>query len=169
MIRQKILFDNKECEDIINSIKTIEEKWNFKDNRSYISENIEYNKENKWIFDKLTEYFNSVLPETKITMINNPIHFHTYYQGDYFKKHNDSKYNRMYGIGVLLKDDFGGGNFVFTTKDKQSTIIDKVKGNTYIFEVKIDHEIEEITSGIRQSILWFITIENLYIRKNKLM
>ena len=157
MINQKQLFDNAECESIIwNSNDTITE-WNMWD-RKYISNNINFTNETKWIFDKLKFFFET---ETglKIVKLKEQIHFHKFVKGDRFEKHNDIKDRRVFGVGVLLNDNFEGGDFKLY--DKNEFILNKKIGNTYIFDVNIEHEITKILSGERYSLLWFLHIENI--------
>jgi hypothetical protein len=157
VINQKQLFDNAECESIIwNSNDTITE-WNMWD-RKYISNNINFTNETKWIFDKLKFFFET---ETglKIVKLKEQIHFHKFVKGDRFEKHNDIKDRRVFGVGVLLNDNFEGGDFKLY--DKNEFILNKKIGNTYIFDVNIEHEITKILSGERYSLLWFLHIENI--------
>jgi hypothetical protein len=48
-------------------------------------------------------------------------------------------------------------------------IILKKIGNTYIFDVRIDHEISPILKGERYSLLWFLENEHIKIETNKLI
>jgi hypothetical protein len=47
--------------------------------------------------------------------------------------------------------------------------LDKVIGNTYLFDVKIDHEITSILEGERYSLLWFLQNEHIKIETNSLI
>ena len=62
---QKILFNQQECESIIDITKSKKQNWNYKD-RIYESTSIEYNKNTIWLFDKLTDF---VEKETNIKII----------------------------------------------------------------------------------------------------
>ena len=86
---------------------------------------------------------------------------------DWFGKHNDIRDNRLYAVGVLLNDDFSGGDFKLYNPDE--IILDKVIGNTYLFDVRIDHEITSILEGERYSLLWFLENEHVKIETNKLI
>ena len=48
-------------------------------------------------------------------------------------------------------------------------ILNKKIGNTYIFDVRIDHEITPILDGERYSLLWFLQNEHIKIETNKLI
>jgi len=157
-VKQKVVFTEEECQKIIQINKINSQIWKSTD-RKYISKSIEYNKNTEWIFNKLKSFFET---ETNIEILNlkKSIHFHKFVKGDWFAEHNDERDYRMYAIGVLLNDNFIGGNFVLH-KDKK-IILDKKIGNAYIFDVKIKHEIEPILEGERYSILWFL--QNWHIK-----
>lgn len=164
LVKQKILFNKEECDSII--INNNENKnYNFKD-RKYISQSINYLIETEWLFDKLKKF---VETETNIQFkkIKKQIHFHTFIKGDWFAKHDDIRDGRVYAIGVLLNDNFSGGDFKLYNENE--TILNKVVGNTYIFDVRIEHEITPILEGERYSLLWFLQNEHIKIETNKLI
>ena len=157
LISQKILFTKNECDNILSIFKENEMHWKSK-NRQYNSYELNFNSENEWIFDKLKTFF---INETnlEIRKLKGQIHFHKYVIGDWFGKHNDSKDNRLYSIGVLLNDEFTGGDFKLYNDTE--LLLDKVVGNTYIFDVNIEHEITPILKGERYSLLWFLQGEHI--------
>ena len=165
LIKQKHLFSKEECEFVLNLVKSNLQNWNFKD-RNFNSEAINYSLETKWLFDKLKDF---VERETKIEIkkIKKQIHFHKFIKGDWFGKHNDVRDNRLYAVGVLLNDDFSGGDFKLYNPNE--IILNKVIGNTYLFDVRIDHEITPILDGERYSLLWFLENEHIKIEINKLI
>jgi hypothetical protein len=154
---QKILFNQQECQSIIDISKLKKQNWNYKD-RIYESMSIEYSKNTIWLFDKLKDY---VEKETKIEIrtINKTIHFHKFTKGDWFGKHNDIRDNRVYAVGVLLNHDFEGGDFKLYNPNEY--MLNKEMGNTYIFDVRIEHEITPILEGERYSLLWFLQYNNI--------
>lgn len=159
MINQKILFSKEECESIIsyNSINIT--NWKLED-RHYNSQPINYSLETKWLFDKLKTF---VETETNIEIIKikEKIHFHKFIKGDWFGKHNDIRDDRLYAVGVLLNDNFEGGDFKLYNPNE--IFLNKVVGNTYIFDVSIEHEIAPILEGERFSLLWFLQNDNVNI------
>jgi len=157
MIIQKILFTKEECDKIINLKKINSQKWSFLD-RDYNSNLIVFNEETGWIFDRLKDFF-EITCDTKIIKLKQDIHFHYYCEGDFFGRHNDNVNNRVYGVGVLLNDDFNGGDFKFY--DNENIVINKEVGNTYIFHVSTDHEVKHISRGERFTLLWFLEGENI--------
>ena len=165
ILKEKILFSKEECESIISYNDTYITNW-VMDNRKYNSQPINYSLDTKWLFDKLKEF---VERETKIEFrsIKKQIHFHKFVKADWFGKHNDIRENRLYAVGVLLSDDFEGGDFKLYNPNE--IILDKVIGNTYLFDVRIDHEITPILQGQRYSLLWFLQNEHIKIKTNKLI
>ena len=165
IIKEKILFSKEECESIISYNETHITNWRMGD-RKYNSQPIIYSLETKWLFDKLKTF---VETETniKIIKIKEKIHFHKFIKGDWFGKHNDIRDNRVYAVGVLLNDDFTKGDFKLYNPNE--IILNKVIGNTYIFDVRIEHEIIPILDGERYSLLWFLQNEHIKIETNKLI
>lgn len=164
-INQKVLFNKKECDSIICYSKISNKEWKTND-RKYNSQTIEYTNETEWIFEKLKLYFESIT-KISITNLKKEIHFHKFNKDDWFGKHNDSRDNRLYAVGVLLNDNFIGGDFKLYN-DNEITL-NKIRGNTYIFDVRIEHEITSILEGERYSLLWFLQNEHILLKRNNLI
>lgn len=165
MIKQNKLFSKEECQSIIFYGSNNITDWNNND-RKYHSQPIPYSLETKWLFDKLKTFFEE---QSKIQIKKNKevIHFHKFVKGDWFGKHNDVRNNRLYAVGVLLNDNFEGGDFKLYNPTEQT--INKVVGNAYLFDVRIDHEITSILEGERHSLLWFLENEHIKIETNELI
>ena len=165
LLSQRVLFNKVECESIVwNANENIA---NFDTpNRKYYSQPINYSLETKWLFDRLKIYFEK---ETGLQIIKNKeeIHFHKFVKGDWFGKHNDVRDRRLYAVGVLLNDNFEGGEFKLYNPNE--IILNKEVGNTYIFDVTIMHEITPILEGERYSLLWFLENKNIKTDINKLI
>ena len=161
MIHQTVLFTKDECKTIINLNKSNSQSWEHR-NRLYESLLIQYNSETMWLFDKLKLFFEDIT-EIKMPNLNKDIHYHIFKKDNYFGLHSDNLANRVYSMGVLLNDNFEGGDFILYDKDGVS--LNKTIGNTYIFDVSIKHEITKIKDGERYSIIWFITNDNIKIEK----
>jgi hypothetical protein len=161
ILKEKNIFTKDECNLILSYVDSNYTNWNMKD-RNFKSLSIDYNQTNKWIFEKLKDFFET---ETNIKIVNlkKQIHFHRFIKGDWFSKHNDARDRRLYGVGVLLNDDFIGGDFKLYNLEEY--ILDKTVGNSYIFDVNIEHEITNILDGERYSLLWFL--QNTDIKINK--
>jgi hypothetical protein len=157
ILKEKILFSKEECESIILYNDTHITNWIMGD-RKFNSQPIRYSLETKWLFDKLKTFFEE---ESNIQIKRNKevIHFHKFTKGDWFGKHNDIRENRLYAVGVLLSDDFEGGDFKLYNPNE--IVLNKVMGNTYLFDTRIDHEITTILKGERYSLLWFLQNEHI--------
>lgn len=165
IIKQKVLFDKVECDDIIKLSKTNPQTWESID-RNYNSSTIRYDIETKWIFDKLRSFFEEA-SGYGMTLLKNEIHFHSYNQNGKFDLHNDARDKRIFSVGVLLNDDFDGGDFNLYSPNKIT--IDKKVGNCYLFNVEISHEITPIISGTRYSLIWFIQDMNVKTTSKKII
>ena len=165
ILQEKILFSKEECQSIIFYGSNNITDWNNND-RKYRSQPITYSLETKWLFDKLQTFFEEEL-NIQIKKNKEVIHFHKFIKGDWFGKHNDVSDGRIYAVGVLLSDDFEGGDFKLYNPGE--IILDKVIGNTYLFDVRIDHEIAPILEGERYSLLWFLQNEHVKIGINRLI
>lgn len=165
LVKEKILFNKEECEYIISHNDTHITNWRMGD-RKYNSQPINYSLNTKWLFDKLKTFFEE---QSKIQIKKNKevIHFHKFVKGDWFGKHNDIRDNRLYAVGVLLNDDFEGGDFKLYNPNE--IILNRVIGNTYLFDVRIDHKITPILEGERYSLLWFLENKHIKIETNKLI
>lgn len=167
MIRQNVVFTQKECETIIYLSEDIEKQ---NSNLYFKNENdIKYNLWNihrtpktQWIFDRLFNYFTNTTG-IKIKKELDIIHLHNYKQGNKFTKHKDNLYpTQIHNIGVCLNDDYTGGEFVLY---EPYEILPKKQGEIYTFPSLREHEIKEITKGERWSIISFLHIKNLEIKK----
>jgi hypothetical protein len=165
MIKQNKLFSKEECQSIIFYGSNNITNWDNND-RKYHSQPIICSLETKWLFDKLKTFFEE---QSKIQIKKNKevIHFHKFVKGDWFGKHNDIRDNRLYAVGVLLNNDFEGGDFKLYNPNE--IILDKVIGNTYLFDVRMEHEITPILEGERYSLLWFLQNEHIKTPTNKLI
>ena len=157
IIRENINFTQEECELIINLEKINAQKWQFTD-RNYNSELILLSEKTEWIFKKLKTFFETATG-LNVVKVKEEIHFHKYVPGDMFNKHNDAINGREFAIGTLLNSNFEGGDFKLYNNNE--TTLNKETGNTYVFDVKIDHQVMPILKGVRYSILWFLHAEHI--------
>jgi predicted 2-oxoglutarate/Fe(II)-dependent dioxygenase YbiX len=165
MLYQEVIFTKSECDSIINSFYISSEKWKNID-RSYESNLIQCNDNTKWIFDRLVNFFEKN-SDYSIINLKKEIHFHIFKKNDWFGLHNDSRDFRLFSIGVILNDDYSGGEFKIY--DSGESLIKKEIGNTYVFNVETSHEVTKITDGIRYSLIWFIQNNHIKTRPNKLI
>lgn len=165
MIVEKVLFSKKECDKIIEIHKVNSQKWKNYD-REYKSFSIILNEKTEWIFSRMKTFFEK---ESGIVMhtIKNEVHFHVFETNDWFGIHNDSRDNRLFSLGVLLNDDFEGGDFKLYNPNEIK--LNKESGNSYLFDVSISHEVTPIKNGVRYSLIWFIQNTNIKTTPNNLI
>lgn len=158
MIYQQNIFTIDECNTIIDLIKTDSRYWDLND-RNYKSLLILNDTNTNWVFEKLKNFF-EIKTGISIIEIRSELHFHIYEPNDYFGIHNDNMDYRVFSVGVLLNDNFDGGDFLLYPTDKTITL-DKSTGNSYIFPVSIKHEVTKIIKGERYSLIWFLKNTNI--------
>ena len=158
MIYQQNIFTIDECNTIINLIKTDNRYWDSND-RNYKSLLILNEIHTNWIFERLKNFF-EVQTDISIIKIRPELHFHIYEPNDYFGIHDDNMDSRVFSVGVLLNDNYDGGEFVLYPNNKTITL-DKLTGNSYIFPVSIKHEVTKIIKGERYSLIWFLKNTNI--------
>jgi len=164
ILKEDVLFTEEECESIMSYNNSNITNWEMGD-RKYDSLPINYSNETSWLFDKLRLFFETE-SGIQIKTVKDKIHFHKFIKGDWFGKHDDNRNNRVYAVGVLLNDEFDGGDFLLYNPSMQK--LNKKIGNTYLFDVRIEHEITPITNGERYSLLWFLESEHIKLKANKL-
>lgn len=166
LLIQETLFSENECNEIINIyLKNTKRQWDMGD-RKYQSYQINYNEETKWIFDKLYSFF-EIKTGIKLKSMKTQIHFHKYEIGDWFDIHDDTRQNRLFTVGTILNNKYDGGILKLYNPDE--FIINNQIGNSYIFDVKIKHEVLPVLDGIRYSILWFLQEQHFEHKINKII
>ena len=163
------MFTLDECKKIISysetyRLKTVNGGYPGYNKIQYSGWDIKYDSETKWAFDIIYGEFTK---QTGLELISKPNSFslHKYVSGEMFEKHNDvNDPKRIWNIGTNLNDDYQGGNFILYDPE---IILDKTPGKIYTFESIRHHEVKEITSGERWSLLMFIWHD--HIKKQKLL
>lgn len=165
MVIERILFSKEECESIIALTKINQQNWNSQD-RKFTSFAIRYELNTKWIFDRLSTFFEENSGYT-LTSLKEEIHFHVFSQNNKFDIHNDTRDRRLFSVGVLLNDDFEDGDFKLYIPNEIK--LNKKAGNCYLFNSSILHKVTPITNGIRYSLIWFIQNDNIKTTPNKII
>lgn len=171
MFYQEILFNKKECEEIINLTKKLDRidgknKYggDIKTEVSFDEYRIRDNVENSWFMDRIKRAIEEKL-KINLNFIDNDAHILSYGVNDGFTKHIDFNSSdndpRIYTFGLLLNTEYEGGDFIMY--DKEKTIFNKVVGNSYLFETTIPHEVEKIINGVRYTLI--IHIKKSEIKK----
>lgn len=160
-----IMFSKSECTDIINLSNELQVTHRDESPREirYDFYSIGYFDYTKWIFDRVDSYFTSVTGINVIKSLD-ALHMFDYSVGDKFVRHRDIYYeNQIYNIGVCLNDDYGGGEFVLY--EPEYKVLPKKTGTIYTFNHSYEHEVLEVTSGNRWSLIGFYFYDNLDINK----
>jgi hypothetical protein len=167
-----ISFTQTECTAIINlslklegndrdvNSKNVERP---RENISYTYYNIYKNEKVEWIFNRITNYLTH---EKNIEVIKpfDVIHLHKYLSGNKFERHSDIYYpNQVLNVGVCLNDDYEGGDFILYNPTHP---IPKKTGLIYSFKNTTEHEVKEITKGIRYSMILFLFKDNIRLKNN---
>lgn len=190
MIYQQQLFSEEECNliksyvklqptDLTDYFKT-EDKFKFIDGNKLVATDdvpISYNvyiikntSETEWMFNKLLLWFSEV-NDIKINYDYKVIlcTLHKYGVGDAFEKHVDLAHgfeNRRYNLGIQLNDEYEGGEYVYWDDDNNECLISKQTGTAVSYHCRIWHEIKEITSGERWSIVMPIAKHHIIEKTN---
>lgn len=162
---KKNFLTQKECEEIIlfgNSLElqqsetyskngSIQNNTINKRHLTFIPPNNFPNLENKILdfINSLNVYKNSIY--TKIDYFA----FNKYIKTDFLKYHSDGHAIKNMGATLTfifqLNDDYVGGDIVYKIDGIEHTI-EKSIGSVFIFDSNIEHQINEITDGIRYSL-----------------
>jgi hypothetical protein len=168
MIRQDVVFTKEECKNIINLSKKLTQinSYGYKNSEnlkiSYSVWPIDRDDKTQWIFDKIHTYFENET-NLKIKKELDRIFIHKYTKGQGFAKHADTGYKtQIHNVGVCLNDGYVGGEFVLYNPE---IILPKKQGSIYTFPSARMHEVKEILSGERWSVIGFLHIENIELNK----
>jgi hypothetical protein len=171
ILNQKILFTKEECDSIINTYTNLPITGTGGATfQKYVYRDVNY-ETHGWIVDRFANWVENEA-NCKIEWHASPIkefYLQTYEVGDRFMKHDDSKYDRLYSVGLLLNDGFSGGDFIVDINKNESVLFDNKIGNCYFFESKYQHELMEITNGTRHIILVFFKKQQVKLNMNKLL
>jgi hypothetical protein len=160
-----INYTKEECLDIINLSKElpiIKTNGGYDNNNvNYTGWQIPYHTKYEWIFDRM---INALTMNNNVNVIKYPTHIglHKYDVGDKFVKHNDTGKNRMWGIGTNLNEEYKGGDFYLY---EPTYLLPRQKGKIYYFESTRYHEVLEIIEGQRWSLILFLCVEHLNLKK----
>jgi hypothetical protein len=171
ILNQKILFTKEECDSIINTYTNLPITGTGGASfQKYVYRDVNY-ETHGWVVDRFVKWVES---ETNckidwFSSLHREFYFQTYILGDRFLKHNDNNHDRLYSVGLLLNDEFSGGTFIVDINKNESVLFDNKIGNCYFFEAKHEHELMEITNGIRHVILVFFKKQQVKLNMNKLL
>ena len=131
---------------------------------------IVYDVESGWMFEKLLNWFSKV-SNIKCNP-NNKLHgcsLHKYSKGDSFTKHIDLNPNfpgRRWNLGIQLNDEYSGGEYICYDNNNNEIVLSKEVGTAVAYDSRTLHEIKEIRSGERWSIVAPVWKNHLLEKKN---
>lgn len=150
-----INFTKEECNKIISLSnlfqKHLSNEWWKSNETIYSAWHIERTEITEWIFKRLLNYLKM---DTTITLNKplNMIHLQNVQKGNKFERHIDK--HSLYNIGACLNDDYEGGNLICYNP---KFILPKITGSIYTFYGGRLHEVTEVTSGERWSLIAFLS------------
>jgi predicted 2-oxoglutarate/Fe(II)-dependent dioxygenase YbiX len=160
MLIQSVIFTKEECEYLIglkNEYPLLGDngRWDIFENFKYkyyhlIGDKID------WVINRLCDFFESQT-NLKIHSKPNKLNLHHYTNGDQFGKHIDTGNPiKEWNIGIILNENFEGGDYIIYDQYNNPIYIDKKIGNVCIYQSQIPHEVTPITNGERWAIAMFI-------------
>jgi len=174
MLNQKILFTPDECNHIINfknkyPLLGDNGRWTQFDNFKYKFYSLENSNDISWIVNRLCDYFETEL-NIHIFLRPTKLNLHHYTIGDEFGKHIDTGNPiKEWNIGIILNENFEGGDYIIYDDNNTPHIINKKIGNVCIYQSQIPHEITPITLGERWAIAMFIHKFRLFPNNIKIL
>lgn len=171
------LFTSEEC-DIIRKYFTNESFRKFPittkeltinpDGSSMTEDKFVWNEETNFIYKRLVEWTKQL--QLDFEWIEKPFGmYRRYREGDYFVRHDDTPWDhdglpkRIFTIGIQLKDDYEGGEFIMD----DTYCANKEKGHTCIWGIEVPHEVKLITKGIRESLTFFVDVKTGKVEPSK--
>jgi hypothetical protein len=167
MIFHDSLFTKDECENILDIVRNSTDsvdmviRFDIIGEYRYKTHAIFYNEETKWIIDRMINWF---LKRSNLKKNENykggDFVINHYSEGDYFGWHIDKckKYpKRDINLGIILTDDFEGGDYICYDPSNNPIIIPKSVGTVLGYTSEVPHEITEVTSGDRWSLVFIGT------------
>ena len=163
---QTSLFTKEECNDIIQYITYLQDTvYTVKIDDIFTekgcslkSQDLEYNENTNWIFDKVINLINNHI---EVDWIDNPhAIFRNYSTGDFFVKHKDNVDShiadkRYLTVSIQLSDptDYVGGDVILNETQKLSREI----GSIFLWGTNVPHEVTPIEAGERNSLIFFVS------------
>lgn len=134
------------------------------------SQDLLCSEDTEWVFSKIKN-----LIETKLNVncVANPhAVFRNYTEGDYFLEHRDNVDKtgadpRYFTVTVQLSDtdDYTGGDVI---ADRVYTINRHI-GSAAIWGSNVIHEVKNISKGVRNSLIFFVSSKHIKLNKTNLI
>jgi hypothetical protein len=172
MLSQSILFTKEECDYIIglkNKYPLLGEngRWEEFDNFRYKFYTLEYASDIDWVTKRLCDFFESQIG-LNIFVRPTKLNLHYYTEGDEFGKHIDTGTPiKEWNVGIILNEDFEGGDYLVFDENDEPIVIDKKIGNVCVYQSQTPHQVTPITKGERWAVAMFI--HKFRMNPNKLL
>jgi predicted 2-oxoglutarate/Fe(II)-dependent dioxygenase YbiX len=169
------IFTANECKKILQNVIDLRKTtFAFKLSKKFIrkgssmkSQHLTLKEDTKWIFDRVT---NKLSDTFNLKWLDTPeCVFRCYSEGDYFLEHRDrvntkkSFYNTKYftvAVQLSYPSEYEGGDVVVDRKHTNSKSI----GSASLWGSNLIHEVKEIKKGIRYSLCFFITSNDIFLK-----
>jgi hypothetical protein len=161
MLQQSILFTKDECDYLIglkNKYPLLGEngRWDEFDNFRYKFYAFDYPPDIDWVIDRMCNYFEEQM-HLHIFFRPTALNLHHYTSGDEFGKHIDTGTPiKEWNVGIILNEDFEGGDYLVFDENDEPVVIDKKIGNVCIYQSQTPHQVTPIINGERWAIAMFI-------------
>jgi hypothetical protein len=161
MLIQSILFTEDECKYLVGlknkyPLQGDNGRWEEFDDFRYKFYTLEYPSDIDWVIKRLCDFFES---QMGLNIFTRPtkLNLHYYTEGDEFGKHIDTGTPiKEWNVGIILNEDFEGGDYLVFDENDNPIVIDKRIGNVCIYQSQIFHQVTPITKGERWAIAMFI-------------
>lgn len=161
MLSQSILFTKEECDYLIGlknkyPLQGDNGRWEEFDDFRYKFYTLEYASDIDWVIKRLCDFFESKMG-LNIFVRPTKLNLHHYTEGDEFGKHIDTGTPiKEWNVGIVLNEDFDGGDYLVFDENDEPIVIDKKIGNVCIYQSQTPHQVTPITRGERWAIAMFI-------------
>jgi len=171
---EKKIFTSKECDSIVKYMTELQQTvYTVKIDGKYIeegcslkSQDLEYNENTKWIYDKVKSYISN---NVECEWIGEPHGiFRKYSIDDFFVKHKDNvdkiEADKRYltvSIQLTSSDNYLGGNVIIN----EETYLSRNIGNTIMWGINVPHEVTKIKKGFRNALVFFVSTKHLKLVK----
>ena len=192
MVYQKVIFTEEECDKIIeykekyenflvtpkNSLMENTRNVFYEDSeihwvKKYNVWDIPIDENTEWFYDKIYTWFSDTTGikldrESYFNTLGAAHKLHEYTAGDKFDLHIDKSWDnldRIWNLGIQLNSNYTGGDYICYDEENQPIYLSKEVGNVVVYNSDTLHEITEILSGIRYSLVikvhtWELVVKN---------
>lgn len=172
---QEEIFTQSECNEILQYMTELQQTvYTVKIDNQFIeegcslkSQDLEYNQNTKWIYDKVKSYISE---NVECNWIGEPHGvFRNYSENDFFIKHKDNVDSsiadkRYLTVSIQLSSptDYIGGDVIINDENK----LNRTQGNTILWGTNVPHEVTKIKKGFRNALIFFVSSKHIEPNKN---